>query len=93
VVLATLRRHCAHRGWNLLAAHVRSSHVHAIVEAEIRPERIMSEFKSYASRELNRLASEGSARKRWARHGSTRWLTEARDGYGRIEMYGRLSST
>ena len=79
VVLASLRTHCAHRGWNLLAAHVRSNHVHAIVEAEIRPERIMNEFKSYASRELNRLRSGGPNRRRWARHGSTRWLWKDQD--------------
>ena len=59
VVLAA----CVHRGWNLLAAHVRSNHVHAIVEAETRPERIMNEFKSYASRELNRLGRDGPDRK------------------------------
>jgi hypothetical protein len=39
-VLAALRKHCAHRRWALWAAHVRSNHVHAIVEAEARPERI-----------------------------------------------------
>ncbi len=74
MVLAAIRRHCALRGWNLLAVHVRSTHVHAVVEAESRPERILNEFKSYASRELNRLESDGPGRKRWARHGSTRWL-------------------
>ena len=79
VVLASLRKHCAHRGWSLLAAHVRSNHVHTIVEAEIRPERIMNEFKAYASRELNRLQSHGSYRRRWARHGSTRWLWKDQD--------------
>jgi REP element-mobilizing transposase RayT len=73
-VIAALRNHCAHRGWALLAAHVRTNHVHAIVEAGVRPERVMNEFKSYASRELNRLDREGPDRKRWARHGSTRWL-------------------
>jgi hypothetical protein len=31
VVLAAIQRHCVLRGWNLLAAHVRSNHVHAIV--------------------------------------------------------------
>lgn len=66
VVLASLRGHCAHRGWTLLAAHVRSNHVHVIVEAEIRPERIMNEFKSYASRELTRLGKDGTKRKREA---------------------------
>ena len=79
VVLAALRQHCTWRGWNLLAAHVRSNHVHAIVEAEIRPERILVEFKAYASRELNRVGRDGPERKRWARHGSTRWLRKDQD--------------
>jgi REP element-mobilizing transposase RayT len=78
-VLAALRQHCAQRGWSLLAAHVRSSHVHVIVEAQVRPERVMNEFKSYASRELNRLGRDGPARRRWARHGSTRWLWKDKD--------------
>jgi REP element-mobilizing transposase RayT len=79
VVLAAIQRHCAHRGWNLLAAHVRSTHVHAVVEAETRAERIMNEFKSYASRELNQMGSDQAGRKRWARHGSTRWLWRDED--------------
>ena len=79
VVLAAIRRHCAHRGWSLLVAHVRSNHVHVIVDAGILPERIMNEFKAYASRALNQLASEGAERKRWARHGSTRWLWKDED--------------
>jgi len=74
VVLAAIRKHAKYRKWNLLAAHVRSNHVHIVVDAEARPEKIMTEFKSYASRELNQLPGERSDRKRWARHGSTRWL-------------------
>ena len=34
----------------------------------------MNDFKSYASRRLNRLNPEEGDRKRWARHGSTHWL-------------------
>lgn len=49
------------------------------MEAETRPERIMNEFKSYASRELNQLGSDGPDRRRWARHGSTRWLWNDED--------------
>ena len=78
-VLGAIQRHCAYRGWNLLAAHVRSNHVHTIVEADTRPERILNEFNSYASRELNRLSSDGTDRKRWAGHGSTRWLWKDED--------------
>lgn len=74
VVLAALREVCSHRGWNLLAAHIRTNHVHAVVESEVRPEKVMNDFKSYASRGLRRLGRDGPDRKYWARHGSTRWL-------------------
>jgi REP element-mobilizing transposase RayT len=73
-VLKAIQEVCEHRGWSLLAAHVRSNHVHAVVEAEVSPERIMSDLKVYASRRLNRMNLDESDRKRWARHGSTRWL-------------------
>ena len=79
VVLAAIQGHCACRGWDLLAAHVRSNHVHRIVEAETRPERIRNEFQSYVSRELNQLTSERPDRKRGARHGSPRWLWKDAD--------------
>ncbi len=78
-VLEALRNVCSHLGWDLLAAHVRTNHVHAIVEADARPERVMNAFKSYASRCLNRLGFDGPERKRWARHGSTRWLWKDED--------------
>ncbi len=74
IVLASLRKRCAEREWHLLAAHVRSSHVHIVVEAETKPERIMNDLKSYASRRLNGTGLDEAGRKRWARHGSTRWL-------------------
>ena len=37
----------------------------------------MSDFKAYASRNLN--LAENLHRKRWARHGSTRWLSTDQD--------------
>ena len=86
VVLAAIQRHCAYRGWNLLAAHVRSNHVHTIGEAETRPERIMNEFKAYASRELNQLKTEDPI-------GNAGRGMEAPVGYGRMRMLGMLSST
>src|SRR5579872_2364765 len=73
-VLVAIREVCDHRVWHLLAAHVRTSHVHTVVEAETRPERVMSDFKTYASRRLNRTKLDEPNRGRWARHGSTRWL-------------------
>jgi len=72
VVLTALRQRCQQQQWTLLAAHVRSNHVHVVVDAEVRPERIMNDLKSYASRCLNQSGLDGVTRKRRARHGSTR---------------------
>jgi len=81
-VLAAVTEVCAHRGWTLLAAHIRSTHVHAIVEAETDPEEIMNTFKRYASRNRN---AHGINRKRWSRHGSTRWLWNDQDVHDAIK--------
>jgi REP element-mobilizing transposase RayT len=63
-----------HHNWEILAAHVRSTHVHVVVTANCSPDSAMNAFKSYASRELNRLELDGPGRRRWARHGSTVYL-------------------
>jgi REP element-mobilizing transposase RayT len=73
-VPASLRERCTERRWSLLAAHVRTNHVHVVVEADAGPERVMNDLKSFASRRLNDRGLDEPARKRWARHGSTHWL-------------------
>lgn len=79
IVLDALLDRCRQQEWKLLAAHVRTNHVHLVVEAEVRPERIMNDPKAYASRCLNRKQLDEPVRKRWARHGSTRWLWKSED--------------
>jgi REP element-mobilizing transposase RayT len=74
VVLESLVERCSNRSWTLLAGHVRTNHVHLVIEADPRPERVMNDLKSFASRRLNEMGFDGADRKRWARHGSTRWL-------------------
>ena len=74
VVLAAMRERCLLRGWRMVAAHVRTNYAHLVVEAEVRPERIMNDLKSFTSRCLNQAGRDAPNRKRWARHGSTRWL-------------------
>jgi REP element-mobilizing transposase RayT len=78
-VLVAIQDVCVQRGWSLLAAHVRSNHVHTVVEAEVPPERVMIDFKAYASSHLNLLRLDEPGRKRWARDGSTRWLWNRQD--------------
>ena len=74
LVLQALHGVCQRRGWKLLAAHVRTTHVHVVVEALAPPEKVMNDFKVYASRSLNKAGLDLSDRRRWARHGSTRYL-------------------
>lgn len=73
-VLAAILERCVDRQWTLLAAHIRTNHVHIVIDADVPPERIMNDLKSYASRCLSRVGLDTPARKRWARHGSTQWL-------------------
>ena len=74
VVLNSLRQACSCRGWTLLAAHVRTNHVHVMVTANCKPELVMTAMKAYSSRALNQCALDLPDRRRWARHGSTRHL-------------------
>ena len=76
LVMRTIQEVCAWRGCALLAAHVRSSHVHVVVTADSPPEKVMNDFKAYASRTLNAAAIDLPGRKRWSRHGSTRYLND-----------------
>jgi REP element-mobilizing transposase RayT len=62
------------KGWALHAAHVRSNHVHLVVTAAGPPERVMNDFKTAASRRLNKASPAERDRTRWTRHGSTRYL-------------------
>jgi REP element-mobilizing transposase RayT len=74
LVLRTLVEVSAHRGWSLLAAHVRTNHVHVVIHGDAAPERVMNDFKSYISRRLNEQGFDDGDRRRWTRHGSTRYL-------------------
>ncbi len=62
------------RGWDLLALHVRTNHVHLVVTAERDPDRLLSDLKARASRNLTLAGFDDAKRRRWTRHGSTRHL-------------------
>jgi REP element-mobilizing transposase RayT len=73
-VLKSLQEVCSYRGWTLLAAHVRTNHVHVVATADRKPEHVMNALKAYSSGYLNHCALDSPDRRRWARHGSTRYL-------------------
>jgi REP element-mobilizing transposase RayT len=57
-----------------MAAHVRTNHVHVVTAAGCKPEKVMSAMKAYSSRALNKCELDDPDCRRWARHGSTRYL-------------------
>lgn len=74
LVLQTIQEVAAHRHWRLWAAHVRTNHVHIVITAPSRPEKVMSDLKAWISRKLREAFQEPPDRDRWTQHGSTRWL-------------------
>jgi REP element-mobilizing transposase RayT len=74
VALQTILEVARHRGWTVWACHVRTTHAHVVITAADKPEKVMSDFKAYASRRLKERLTEPADRKRWTQHGSTRYL-------------------
>jgi len=86
VVLSTLLEVAKHRGWKLWAVHVRTNHIHIVVTANPKPEKVMADLKAWASRRLKESFGESPDRTRWTQQGSTKWLNsmealEASIGY------------
>lgn len=67
----------------MLAAHVRSTHVHLVVSAGDSPEKVMNDIKAYATRALH--AAIPGRQRFWTQHGSTRYLRWERDVIAAID--------
>jgi REP element-mobilizing transposase RayT len=74
IVKAAIEEVCEQRRYCLYALNVRTNHVHAVLKASVKPERIMNGFKSYATRRLREADLLAPNVKPWARHGSTPYL-------------------
>lgn len=76
VVAQTIVRHCAIRGWKLIALNVRTNHVHVVVAcgADVPPERAMDQFKAWSTRRLREAGLRDPDTRVWTEHGSTRWI-------------------
>ena len=72
VVLNAVLDQCGFRGWFAYAIHVRSNHIHIVLSALEKPEKIMTTLKAYSTRALR--ACGVNKLKFWTAHGSTRYL-------------------
>ncbi|MGH7242885.1 MAG: hypothetical protein ACREJD_05650 [Phycisphaerales bacterium] len=73
-------------GWAIIAANVRSTHVHVVVDCreKVSPEDATVAFKSRITKELGLAGLVGRDPDVWAVHGSTRWINHAAGLYGAI---------
>jgi REP element-mobilizing transposase RayT len=74
IVLQAVVETCLHRDWGILAVHVRTTHIHVVVQTDATPDFAAITFKRFASRALNHVAIDPPNRKRWSRGESTRTL-------------------
>jgi REP element-mobilizing transposase RayT len=69
-----IRAHAEFRGWHLHAAHVRTNHFHIVVAAVLPSDRMLAQFKAYATRALRKSDAIGNRRNVWTEGGSKRRL-------------------
>ena len=77
IVLQSIKSVSRHEQWTLHAVHVRSTHVHIVLSAAGKPEKVVGKLKGYASRALDE--AFGKRSKRWARHASTVYVWDAHE--------------
>jgi len=75
-VEVTLREVAAHRSWTIVALNILPNHVHVVISApdDTSPEKIMNDFKSWATRRLREQNLVPPQTPIWSHHGSTRYL-------------------
>jgi hypothetical protein len=74
IVLDSIVSYSSARNWLIRAAHVRTTHIHLVVDLDREPDDAVRELKANASRAIRRLGLEAPDRRLWARGGSTRRL-------------------
>ena len=75
-VLDQLRETAGHRRWQLEAVSIMPTHFHVVTAApfEIDGDKLLGDYKAYASRKLNRLCGRPASDQWWTDKGSTRPL-------------------
>jgi len=78
-----IRGVAGYRGWVVHALNVRSNHVHVVVTVDdvVQPEKVMNDFKVWATRRLREQQLVPNDAKIWERHGSTRHLRREQEFY------------
>ncbi len=72
LVLNSLIEACAYRTWHLFCAHIRTNHVHAVLQTDVPVDRALQYLKARATFVLK--TRHRDRERFWTKHGSTRYL-------------------
>ena len=73
-VLQSIIDTCRFANWHLHAAHVRSNHMHIVLQTQKEPEQAMVSIKAYATRYLKKQNPELTRKKFWSLGESTGYI-------------------
>ncbi len=79
LVEEAVRETCKIRKWSFWAVNARTTHIHSVVTANCKPERVLSTFKANATRKLREAKCWDSDGSPWAYRGSRRYLWTERE--------------
>ena len=85
VVELAFKELCQRRGYGLSAVNVRTNHAHAVVSAQMKPERIADALKANATKMLREELLISSETKVWSRGRSRRYLWKPRHVSGAVD--------
>jgi len=74
-----IRETCKIRKWDLWTMNVRTNHIHTVVSAQCKPEKILTAFKANATRKLREAGCWKSNDSPWADRGSKKYLWTEED--------------
>jgi REP element-mobilizing transposase RayT len=74
-----IRETCKIRKWEFWVTNIRTNHVHTVVSAPCKPEKILAAFKANATRKLREAGFWNSSRSPWVDRGSKRYLWTEQD--------------
>jgi REP element-mobilizing transposase RayT len=78
LVVEAITEVCRFRNYGLKALNARTNHVHSVVSAQIKPEKIVNDLKAYSTRKLRHQWMIEATDKVWSRGASTRYLWKPR---------------
>src|SRR5688572_22506093 len=74
IVESAIRETCAIRKWKIWTLNVRTNHIHTVVSASLKPERILSALKANATRAMKENGVWTSEFSPWSAGGSRKYL-------------------